>query len=436
VDTVTQIPGLIMQGFDAIRAFQVPILILTGVISVIGLYAGKTMKFVKLPSIIGFMIVGVLLGPSLFNVLNEQVQEQLSFITEIALGFVALTIGLELSMGSLKEQGKSIILIIFSESFMAFLITASAVYLFAKISPIPDSAAMPLALIFGAIAPASAPAGTVAIIKEYNARGLLTRALYSVVGFDDGLGIIIFGFCAAIAKSILSSQTGNALPVGEMISGPLIEIGISVLVGSVIGFFYARLVKRLSSGKDKFILTFAVVFIVTGLCAVLHLSLILTNMIVGIMVVNTLPHAETHKIGEQLSSVMPLLFVLFFVMAGANLHLLALPSLGLLGLVYVLGRSTGLMSGAWLGAVIGRADPKIRKYLGMGILSQAGVAIGLSLIVKHEFSGLGLNDAGSFIGSTVITTVTATSIIFEIVGPILTKIGLKKAGEINVNQHQ
>jgi Kef-type K+ transport system membrane component KefB len=125
---------------------------------------------------------------------------------------------------------------------------------------------------------------------------------------------------------------------------------------------------------------------------------------------------------------MPLLFILFFVLAGASLHIALLPSLGLVGLIYIVSRAAGLMGGAWIGSVLGRAEANIRKYLGLGILSQAGVAIGLSLIVKQEFTPLGA--WGASIGTAVITTVTATSIVFEIVGPILTKIGLQKAGEI------
>jgi len=151
-------------------------------------------------------------------------------------------------------------------------------------------------------------------------------------------------------------------------------------------------------------------------------------MVLGFLVVNTQANSLLKKIEDELSNVMPLLFVLFFVLAGANLHVAALPSLGLLGVIYIVSRIIGLAGGASLGATIGRAEPKIRKYLGLGILSQAGVAIGLALIVKHEFSALGT--WGEEIGSTVITTVTATCIFFELIGPILTKFGLQKAGEI------
>ena len=182
--------------------------------------------------------------------------------------------------------------------------------------------------------------------------------------------------------------------------------------------------------------------IVSGICILFHLSLILTNMVVGMVIVNTQPHGFVEKIGEELSNVMPTLYTLFFALAGANLHLAALPSLGLLGVVYILSRSAGLIGGSRIGARLGKVSTQIKNYIGLGILSQAGVAIGLSLIVKQEFAGIGriiekANDvvvtSGDSLGVTVITTVTATCIFFEIIGPILTKIALHKAGEITID---
>ncbi len=396
-------------------------LLLVGVMAFFGFYAGKGIQFARLPSIIGFMLAGALLGPSLLDVLGKSSQEQLSFITDTALGFVALSIGLELSFSSLRNQGAGIIAVILTESFLAFGITAGAVYLLTR--------DLPMALIFGAIAPASAPAGTVAIIQEYKAKGPLTKALYAVVGFDDGLGVIIFGFAAALSRSLLASENGGeSVQFWAMMSPPLLEIGLSIGVGILLGGIYSSLSRRLKNSRDLFILTFAAVMISTGLSEMFHLSLILTNMVIGLFAVNTQPSRLIHQISDQLSQVMPLLFVLFFVLAGANLHLAALPSLGVIGLVYVLSRSAGLTGGAALGASLGRMPPVIRKYLGMGILSQAGVAIGFSLIVKQEFASLGAH--GEAIGMTVITTITATCLFFEILGPILTKIGLQKAGEI------
>lgn len=399
-------------------------LLVVGIMVALGFYAGKSMKYIKLPSIIGFMLIGVILGPSFFNIVNEEFQHNLSFISDIALSFVAVSIGIELSFSTLKKQGKGIVIVIFTESLMAFFIVTSLLYLLTK-----DIA---LSLIFGAIAPASAPAGTVAIIQEYKAKGPLTKALFSVVGFDDGLGIIIFGFAAAFAKSILAQEAGaEAGSLLMLLSGPVKEVIFSVIIGLALGFVFCLLARKLKSARDIFILMFATILISSGISHMLHLSLILTNMILGIFIVNTQSHNLVEKIHNELSEFMPLLFVMFFVLAGSNLHIQALPSLGLLGLVYILGRTAGLMGGATIGSAIGKLPANIRKYLGMGILSQAGVAIGLALIVKNEFSAFGAH--GAYIGDTVITTVTATCIFFEIIGPILTKIGLEKAGEIKTS---
>jgi len=408
-----------VQSF--IHALPIPVLLVIGIITLAGFYLGKTMHFVRLPSIIGFMLVGVLLGPSVLGFLGEELKGSIDFITDIALGFVAISIGLELSFSALRNQGLGIILIIIAESFLAFIVVTAAVFLLTR--------NVALALIFGSVAPASAPAGTVAVIQEFKAKGNLTKALYAVVGFDDGLAIIIFGFAFAVARSVLLHEHGaDTEALWRLIFTHMLEIGLSFLIGGVVAVTYRLLARKLVERRDLFILTFATVLITAGISEALHLSLILTNLVVGLAIVNTQPPALTEKIKDELTEVMPLLFILFFVLAGANLQLALLPALGLVGVVYIASRSAGLMGGAWIGAVVGRAEPKIRKYLGMGILSQAGVAIGLALVVKQILAPLG--PWGAELGALVITTVTATSIIFEIVGPILCKLGLQKAGEI------
>ncbi len=423
-----------MEGLiNYLNDFTMPIILLIGLTIIFGFYFGRNMKFIKLPSIIGYMLLGVILGPSILNIMSDGLQEQLSFITEIALGFVAFSIGLELKFSSLKKLGISIIYIIFAESFGAFILVFSGLYLLTR--------NLPLALIFAAIAPASAPAGTVAVIQEYKAKGSLTKALYAVVGFDDGLGIIIFGFAAAIVRAVLLRETGAVSEnFWSMMLYPFKEIIFSFLLGGIIATIFSLLTRKLQNAGDILILIFGFILASNGICTVFHLSLILTNMVFGMIVVNTQSHSLLQKIHDRLPLVMPLLFILFFTLAGANLHLNVLPSLGILGIVYVLTRSGGLIAGAKIGAIVGKAEDKIRKYLGLGILSQAGVAIGLALIVKHEFKGLGkivevVNGtnitSGDKLGAIVITIVTATCIFFEIIGPILTKIGLEKAGEIN-----
>jgi Kef-type K+ transport system membrane component KefB len=431
-----------MNFFTSIQhyflAHSFPILALIGLVALVSFYFGKLTKAIRLPLIIGYMFFGVLIGPSFLGIVTSSIQNQLSFITEIALGFVALTIGLELNLNDLRKQGSGIISIIFAESFGAFILVFFVVWLV--------TGNIILALIFGSIAPASAPAGTVAVIKEYRAKGPLTKALYAVVGFDDGLGIIIFGFASAIAKNILNNQAGAASRgFFALILTPMKEIALSIIIGLAVGAIFCILVRKLKSSSDYFIHIFGIVLLMVGLSHAFHLSLILTNMTAGILIINTQRRNLIEIMHKELTNVIPLLFILFFTLAGTNLHIAALPSLGLLGVVYIVARSAGLIGGSRLGALFGKVSKNVRNYIGLGILSQAGVAIGLSLIVKQDFSGLGkvidttgksLVTSGDQIGTIVITTVTATCIFFEIIGPILTKIALQKAGEINVEEEE
>jgi len=409
-----------------ISFLDISALTLLGIVTIAGFYIGHTARLVRLPSLIGYMILGVILGPSVLHLLSKTIMDHLSFITEIALGFVAFSIGSELSLSSLKRLGPGIISIIFAESFGAFFVVTGAVYVLSR--------DLPLALIFGAMAPASAPAGTVAVIQECKAKGSLTKALYAVVGFDDGLAIIIFGFAAAFAKNLLIGEAaGHNGSILSAMWPPLKEIGFSIMVGGMVGFAFCQMVRKLQSSKDILIVIFGAVLLATGLSIRWHLSLIMTNMIVGFVLVNTRRQALVHRVMAPMLEIMPLMFILFFCLAGAHLELSTLPALGTLGVVYIIGRSAGLIGGARIGAMLGNVDDKIKKYIGLGILSQAGVAIGLSLIVKHEFTQLDAQynlPHALTIGATVLTMITATCIFFEIIGPILTKVALTKAGEI------
>ncbi len=400
--------------------------LLLGLVSVAGYYIGNLARKIRLPSLLGYMVLGVVLGTSFAGFFLEHDLHRLSFITEITLGFVALVIGSELSLVSLKRQGIGIVTIIFAESFAAFFVVLGAVYLLTR--------NLPMALVFGAMAPASAPAGTVAVIQENRARGSLTKALYAVVGFDDGLAIIIFGFASAMAKTLLMNEVPGANgDIAGSLTAPLIEIVLSLLVGGLLGFVFSFLIRRITHDRDYFILVFGFILIAIGFSKLWHLSLILTNMVIGFVMVNTCRQSIVERVLKQLRTSNPFLFILFFFLAGAHLDIAALPSMGLVGIVYIAGRSSGLIGGAYIGAMFGKVEDKIKKYIGLGILSQAGVAIGLSLIVSSEFASIGTPEADR-IGRTVITTITATCIFFEIIGPIMTKYSLGKAGEIKTSE--
>lgn len=437
--------------FDGLTGLQEMLqhhpLMLLGVVSILGFYFGNLVRKGRLPSIIGFMLLGVLLGPSALGWFDSGVNgegnlETLSFITEVSLGLVAFTIGSELRLHGLQQLGRGIVWIILAESLVTFAVVMLAVYLL--------TGSGPMALLFGAVAPASAPAGTVAVIKEYRAQGRLTQALYAVVGFDDGLAILIFGFAAALAKTLLLRHLhvqGSSQRIVAAMLEPAVEIAWSLVVGAVLGFVFCQLVRNLRERRDMLIMVFGTVLLATGLATAFHLSLILTNMMVGFVLVNTRRKALVHNVNAPLHDVLGLVFILFFTLAGAHLELSALPELGLLGATYIAARSAGLIGGSRLGGLLGRVDPGIVKWIGLGILSQAGVAIGLSLIVSQNFRRLaempGVVEAVEklpaaqqalydplAIGGALITTITATCIVFEIVGPILTKVALHRAGEI------
>jgi len=401
-----------------------------GMAVVFGFYTAYGARRIRLPSIIGYMAAGIVLGPSLLRMFDEKALYQFSFISEMALGFVAFSIGAELNIALLKRMGRGIVFIILAESISATAIVATAVYVLTR--------DLPMALVFGAMAAASAPAGTVAVIQEYRAKGILTKALYAVVGFDDGVAIVIFAFTAALAKSLLVSEvTDSAGTVFPAMWISAREVVLSLVIGSTIGFVFCQLVRRVESSRDILVIMFASVFVAIGLSLRWHLSLILTNMAVGFMLANLRSEAAVRRITAPLTDIMPLVFILFFFLAGAHLDFSALPSLGLLGVVYIIARSVGKLGGAYIGATLGRVEKKLKKYLGLGILSQAGVAIGLALIVEHEFAQLALEydlEHALQIGTTTLTTITASCIFFEIIGPICAKIALKKAGEITAQK--
>ena len=402
--------------------FDFHVLILLGTAIVLGYYIGLSSRRIRLPSLIGYMFLGVLLGTSGINILSESTLDRLSFISETTLAFVAFLIGAELSISGLKRLGFGIVAIILSESFFTFLFVTAALYILTN--------DLPMALLFGALAPASAPAGTVYVIQENRAKGTLTNALYAVVGFDDGIAIVIFGFAAAVAENLLRSEAmGTGVSLVSSLMKPFIEIILSLIIGGILGFIFSYLERMLSQQRDSLILVIGFVLIATGLSITLHLSLILTNMVIGFVFVNTRREALVKSVLRQVQVTIPFMFILFFCFAGAHMKLSSLPELGLIGVLYIISRSSGLILGAGLGGIIGRVEKKIKKYIGMGILSQAGVAIGLSLIVRHDLKEIGTPHADA-ISTSVITTITATCVFFEIIGPILTKIALEKAGEI------
>lgn len=399
-------------------------LLLIGAATVLAFFVGKLANRVRLPAVVGYIVTGVALGPSLYTifragpVLSEEAVTSMGIVSDIALALVAFTIGSELRAEIFRKVGRGILLIIVLESLLAFVFVTAGVYLIER-----DWA---LALILGAVAPASAPAGTLVVLQEFRAKGPLTTSLLAVVGLDDGLGIVIYAFAAAIARLFFDGlgQSSVALQLAEALG----EIVGAIALGAALGFLLVLLARRLRSRNDILIVSTALVFVCAGLSNLFHVSLILSNLVLGAFAIN-LSWKTGQRAFDALQSVTPPIYVLFFVLAGAHLDIALLPAMGLMGLAYIVCRIVGKLLGAYIGSSVTAVPDVVKKYLWLGIISQAGVAIGLALLVTREFSGYG--EKGRHIASLVITTVAATTLIFEILAPITTKIAIQKADEID-----
>lgn len=399
------------------------ILLLIGAATALAFLVGKLANRIHLPAVVGYIITGVALGPSLYSlfglkpVFTEGLVGSMGIVSDMALALVAFTIGSELRSDILRKVGRGIIIVMLYQSFLTFGLVTMAVYLL--------TGNWPMALLFGAVGVASAPAGTVVVLQEYRAKGPLTSSILAIVGLDDGLAIVIYAFAAAGARMLLGGS-GDTVAV-EHLGGACLEILGGVGLGAVLGLVLTFVGRRLRTRNDVLIVSVALVFVCAGLSNYLHVSLILSSLVFGMIAVN-LSWKTGQRAYDALQSVSPPIYVLFFVLAGAHLNVVLLAAMGAIGAVYILSRIAGKILGAYVGTKMTRVPDVIRKYLGLGTLSQAGVAIGLALLVMREFSDLG--EAGQKLGMVVISTVAATTIVFEILGPIATKIAIQKADEI------
>ncbi|MFB6257967.1 MAG: cation:proton antiporter [Flavobacteriales bacterium] len=420
-----------LDRLEELRSFlfthKLPLLLVLGVMILLAYLASRPIKKLGLPAILAYLLVGVILGPSVTGILGEELLRGMDFVIQGCLAFIAFKIGLEIDLKEVRRKGRGLAITTLSESFMAALLVGFGVWVV--------SGQLAMGLAMGALAPASAPAGTVAVIEEYGARGKLTELLYSVVGIDDGLGIVLFGLITPFA---ILSVGGEALSVeggAGIFLHSLEEILISIGLGLLFAWGLILVNKERMDDLRVFLLSFAFILLLSGIAQLTGGSLILANMLFGVGVGQWGTGRLRELEEKDLGVVLPFFFLLFFTIAGANLHIEKMGEAGFLAAAYILLRGLGLYLGAYVGTSISGFESKIRKNLGLGILSQAGVAIGLALIVQQKLKGLGpvISEGvtrGDLIGDTLFTTITVTSIFFEFFGPILAKYGLKRAGEI------
>ncbi len=392
---------------------------------VAGLLSTRLCKLLRLPNVTGYLVVGLIIGPSCFNLLTNETIEIFSLIVTIALGFIAFSIGGEFKLKSLKKLGKSVFIITFSQGFAAMLLVDIALVAIFLLMNQYNKENLALSIVLGAISTATAPAATLMVIKQYKARGPVTDTLLPVVALDDAIGLMLFSISFAIAKVF---ATGDQITVMNILVYPLLEIVVSILIGGIIGAILAFAVKFFKSRANRLILMITSVLLGVAMCELFEkmpfgLSSLLVCMMIGAVFCNLC--GQSLAIMDGCERWTPPLFMLFFILSSAELELKLLISIGVVGVVYIIARSLGKYFGAFIGAKAVHANHNVTKYLGLALLPQAGVAIGMAQMVSANFSSV-----NETLAKQVVTVVLCATLIYELFGPVITKIALTKAGEI------
>ena len=391
-----------------------------GIMVTVGLLGGVLSNKIKFPRVTGYIIIGIILSPSVLNLVSRATIEKLDIITHATLGVVAYLIGASLRMESIRKLGRSIAWITPTQSLGAWLVVTLAIAFIAPhIIAVPGATFMnnyfPMALVIGAIASATAPAVTMAVIREYKARGPLTTTLLAVVAIDDAIAVIAFAVAAGIAQSLVIGS--GSVSLYQMLAVPSLEIAQSIGMGTALGFALVYLTRLAKTRALLLAAVLGTILLCTGLANYLGISLIMANMTLGFVVANRMRDSETVGVIEGIEEIV---FAIFFVFSGMHFEAGVMRIAGTLALVLFGVRFAGKYFGTVIGAKISRASEEVKKYLGLALVPQAGVALGLALLAEEMFPTL---------GHLLFNVVLGSVIINEIVAPPLTKYAITKAGE-------
>ena len=396
-----------------------------------GLLMTRAFKPFKLPSVTAYLIAGVLIGPYFLGSLHinglgfvsEEAVLNLSLISEVALAFIAFSIGSEFRLEELKKTGRQAFVIGIFQALVATLFVDAALLVVHFIMP--DKLSIPQLITLGAIATATAPAATLMVVRQYKANGPLTKLLLPIVALDDAVGLIVFAICFGISKALVS---GGADLI-SIIVNPLLEIVASLVLGAIMGWVLTQLEKMFNSNTNRLNMTIALVFLAASLSMMdfhvgpFHISFssLLVCMMLGTVFCNICPLSE--DIMERSDKWSSPMLALFFVISGAELQLSVFQDAAIIfiGLVYIVFRCLGKYYGTVFSAKATNCEPQIVKYLGITLFPQAGVALGMCATAMQ------LGEQGNLIRNITLFAV----LIYELFGPLMTKNALMKAGEIS-----
>lgn len=407
--------------FTGIQAAQ--LVLLLGIIMFVGAIGGWLFQKLKIPQVVGYIVMGIIIGSSGFHILEPNVISALDPVSTVALSMIGFLVGGELKIGTVKKYGKQFVSILLFEAITPAFVVGFAIGGVVYIVTRDTVQAVSLGLILGAICSATAPAATTDVLVEYRTRGPLTTTVYGIVAMDDAVALILYSIASSIAGPLLGGKT---LSFGVQMLHIAIDIFGSIALGAVVGWILSVILRQIQDDDGR-CLSFALgaMLLCTGICQVLNLDNILAAMSIGFFMINFAP-AKTRSIFNLVSKFTPPVYVLFFVLVGAKLNIwIITPFLGILAILYVVGRTVGKSIGSCVGAMLTHAPKTVQKYLPYCLLSQAGVAIGLSIAAGNDFA--------DSIGPQILLIITATTFIVQLLGPICVKVGVTKAGECGLN---
>ena len=400
-----------------------------------GLMLSRLAKLVKLPAVTAYLVAGIVVGPFCLGAFgveglgfqNENI-ELYGIISDVALGFIAFTIGNEFRLSQLKAIGKQATVIGILQAVVTTLIVDVALITLHFI--IQDKLSLSAAIVLGAVASATAPAATLMVVRQYKAKGPLTDTLLPVVALDDAVGLVLFAISFGIGKAFLP---GGEISFITIIVEPLIEVVLSLGLGALMGYLFTFFERFFHSRSKRLAMSVAFVFLTVGITLIdippiggVHIafSSLLTCMMLGTIFCNICDFSA--ELMDRLDRWTAPIFILFFVISGAEFDLTVLTDLliVLVGVVYIVFRCLGKYFGAYTSAKMVNSPDSVRKYLGITLFPQAGVALGMAIKATDPMRGLGAE--GEIIKNIILFSV----LIYELVGPFLTKISLIKAGEV------
>lgn len=385
-----------------------------------GFLLTRLTKLLKLPNVTAYIIAGIIIGPYCINLIPNYIISGMDFLSDIALAFIAFSTGEFFKFSVLKKNGLKVIIITIFESLMATILVFITCFVILHLN-------LSFSIILGALAAATAPASTMMTIRQTKAKGDFVDTLLQVVALDDVVGLIAY----SVAISIALSFNSNSLNIIDIIEPIFLNIG-SLIIGGLFGLIMKLLIPQKRSKDNKLIISISLIFAFCGLCAIFDVSPLLGCMAMGTIYINS---TNDEKLFKQLNYFSPPILLLFFVRSGVNFKLDSLfngsslvgsTPLIIIGIIYFFIRILGKYSGAYLGCLITKKDKKVRNYLGMALIPQAGVAIGLA--------ALGARAIGGEAGIALETIILASSVLYELIGPVLAKLSLYLSKSYSKNE--